>query len=107
MMDKSSVESLGEDEKHELLCGAISSLVNGDKDQPVELRNKIIELTSSSKEIITNHSCSPMGPYPLDGLYRVAYIVDNNGTTLGKINYYVCGQKGTNCDYLAAVTILY
>lgn len=57
------------------------------------------------KNILVEHTCSPMGPYYLDSYYATVYLKDND-VIIGHITYFHCGQTNT-CKYVAAITVIY
>lgn len=108
-MDKNSLESLDEGEQQRLLSYAVEIITNKHVNEAADSHNGIASYsTTGTKVVHTNHSCSPSGPYLLDQYYRVAYFYDTKtGKVLGQTDFYICGQKGTNCTYLASVTTYY
>jgi hypothetical protein len=108
-MEKNSLESLETHERQRLLSYAVKSIIRKDMNEAAYSQDKIsLKATVGRKVVETKHSCSPTGPYLMDKYYRVAYVYNQNtGAVLEKIEFYICGDKGTNCNYLASITTSY
>lgn len=105
-MEKTSLETLNEGERHLILSTAIEILIREEGNESTDPSYSTFA-TTGSKVVETKHSCSPTAPYFPDKYYRVAYLYDSNtGKAYGKIDFYTCGG-GSNCTYLASITTIY